>query len=781
MSDIENFDQAVSWTEKDEGPFQKHNRDVFAFKLAIKCCKAGIDKYFAYSEMLSRYKEGGNDPFTERQILKCLTSGYKSNGHAITPKQTTMTRKIEDIDTRPLNEAELAYWNKYGITPEILNKYQVLAVNGYIIGKHKETSTPDNPIFCYHAGKSTYKIYRPEANENQNKFMWIGKKPEKWLFGLDFCQGSQEVFITGGEKDVLTLIGQGKEAFTLNSETATMPAELAEKLKKQYKKIIILYDNDKTGIDHSIEICNEFGFTRGILPVDLKKDISNLIEFGRSMDEIKYESPKTTPAAAKKKYDFFKIILDRESRFNGLKINYIKFNEILYSFGFRRYDIERGNIYIKIKNQIIEEVFKNNIQDQFMDFLKSLPEKINKDVTRESIIEKFISSPAQYFCENRYNFLVPEENIIFNNDTGKEAFIYYKNGFVKCTPQGYELIKYSQLKGFIWKNQILDRDFKKTETSHGIDDFGTYGKFINNIAGQNDARWQSICSIIGYNLHSSTEGKLKATVLTDSKISEKPDGRTGKTLFAKAFMNIKNCCIINGKDWDPRRGFKYQEAKIDTQIICLNDVKNNKRSKFDFEDLFNDITEGVKVEYKNQPPFTIHPKIIITTNKTLDIEGASARDRAIEFEFSEHYSDKLSPEDEFGYWLFGKEFPKEEWIKFDNFMMWCICFYLDKGIIEPPQINLNKRKLLDRTGQEFVEFMNYKIENKQIDTNLEYSKDDLHTEFLEQNSDLKNTYWQFQRNFTNALKYWALYTPGIKNEVKERKSGKGRFITFYDD
>jgi len=285
MNNIEVFDRELEWTIKDVGSFQTGDRNNFVFTLASKLHKKGVDKNNALSEISNRFH---SKDFTTQEIRSCVNSAYKGNGQAIEYKPSAAAQKIQDIVTRPLNEAELAYWNQYKITPEILNKYQVLAVDGYVIGKHKETSEPLNPIFCYRLNKNTHKVYRPLRKEGENKFMWLGKKPENWFFGLEFCKGSQEVFITAGEKDVLTLTGQGKEAFTLNSETATMPANIAEKLKKQYQKIIVLYDNDATGIKGSRKMYEDFGFNRGILPEDIK-DISDLIRAGRSMNEVEFE------------------------------------------------------------------------------------------------------------------------------------------------------------------------------------------------------------------------------------------------------------------------------------------------------------------------------------------------------------------------------------------------------------------------------------------------------------------------------------------------------------
>ncbi len=777
MIDTENFDQIVKWTEEDYGSFQSGSRNDFVFALASKCCHKGIDRQVALREITSRYKE---KDFTYNEIRSSVDSAYKRNGNAKPIEEPKIFKpKISDFTTRDINPDEFEFWRQFQITPQVLAKNHCLAVDHYYIGTLRIESTPQNPVFCYKINNDTYKIYRPL--DKKYKFSWYpeNNKPAGWYFGLDHCRGDQEVFLTGGEKDVMTLSSQGKEAFTLNSETASMPQNLAEELKSRYKRIVVLYDSDSTGVKHSEKICEKFGFVRGILPAGVK-DVSDLIRDGRSLEEIKYEEAKDINPAPQLQMDFYRIKWDKEGNISELKINFDKYDKILYSLGFRRYDVKNDYIFIKIQNQIIEQVTHTKIQDGFMSYLRNLPEKLDKSVTRQMLIEKFKSNPAAYFSENRFTFLSPDSEIIFNSDTKHEAFIYFKNGYVRCSPGKFELVDYKRLQGYIWKNQVIKRDFIMPEKQNlSLKDFGMYGEFIFNISGRKDDRWRSICSIIGYLLHSFTEGKLKAVVLTDSVISEIPDGRTGKTLFAKATGYIKNYCEINGKKFKSAKDFSYQTADLDTQILCLNDVKNSKQHPFDFQDVFNDITEGIEVEKKNKQPFRIFPKIIITTNRTLDIEGASAKDRSIEFEFSDHYSDKLGPNDEFGCWFFSNDWSIEEWSKFDTFMMWCICLYLKEGVIETPHINLNRRKLLDRTNSDFLEFMDEKMKNGEIKIGHEYSKKELHESFLEEYPDNKeiNT-WKLQNNFTKALKTWATYTPGISRNVTEKKSGSNRYIIF---
>ncbi len=292
-----------------------------------------------------------------------------------------------------------------------------------------------------------------------------------------------------------------------------------------------------------------------------------------------------------------------------------------------------------------------------------------------------------------------------------------------------------------------------------------------NVAGKDAERFFSLCSITGYLIHSYFHYKLKAIILTDSKISEKPDGRTGKTLYGKGLSKVRKYTEINGKDFDPVNKHKYQEADFDTQIICLNDVKRN----FNTENVFNDVTEAVKVEKKNKNPFSLRSKLLITANKTMNTDGASAKDRFLEFEFSEHYSNTHSPKDEFGHWFF-TEWSSDEWNRFDNFMAFCVCHFLKKGLIEAKQINLARRKLIDCTSLDFAEFMDNEFSEGRIVWGGEYEKKDIQNRFLHEYEDYNEN-----KKYTNLGTFGRMmsrYAENLAGLVKERRSNGIKLVEF---
>jgi VirE N-terminal domain/Primase C terminal 2 (PriCT-2) len=532
--------------------------------------------------------------------------------------------------------------------------------------------------------------------------------------------------------------------------------------KEQYKKCC---NSKKAGIGINTlfaiaKSCNVLVYDESKKPIGKPKGIAGEI----NKNEIVFYNPQ------------FKTDDEGNQVLKDIKINYVKFTELIYSFGFRRFDIDKEFIYVQLQSNVIKEVTRLQIQDFFFSYLEGLPDALSNGITKKALKEKMYNNPQNFFCDNRLSLLINKEPFIFNEDTKSECFIYYKNGYVKSTKDGYELKPYNQLQGFIWYTQIIQRDFSFLSVeSYSIKEMSVYAQFLYNVSGKNKDNFDSLCSLIGYLLHGYTDVKMKAIILTDSRISDEANGRTGKTLFGNTLRHIKRLTQINGKDFDPTNKNKYQEANLDTQIIFLNDVRSN----FRFEVLYNDITEGITVEKKNKNPFSVKAKMCITTNKTIAIEGSSSKDRSIEFEFADHYNDRYSPEDEFKQRFFSQDWKQKDWQQFDNFMMFCICVFLRCGIIEPQNINLNQRKLLDQTHASFLEFMNEKISNNYLVPGYEMNKQDFHNLFLNEYSELRNDKYRGRlETFTTWMKKFVKYDPRFLDEFKDRKSGDKRYFTI---
>ena len=468
---------------------------------------------------------------------------------------------------------------------------------------------------------------------------------------------------------------------------------------------------------------------------------------------------------------FWNTETDKEGNVKGCRIDHKKYIEFIQTLGYRRFDQGDDFFFVLIKNKVIEEVTKHRIKDEVIKYIESLPDDYLKSegVNRHDLLVKFYTSPAIYFSETKFSLLMPESDLLMNEDTKAESYIYYKNGFVSCTANGYDLKPYNLLDKYIWKNQIKNREFNK------YDPEGMFHKFVFNISGQKEDRFQSLKTLIGYTLHTYYETKLKAINLTDSTISDVAEGRTGKTLLGRGISQIKNLCEISGKDFDPTNKHKYQDCRLDTQIVFLNDI----RKHFQIENLFNDISDHITIDRKNLQPISIKAKMLISSNDTFKVNGASAKDRLIEFELSEHYSNSYSPYDEFGQWFF-TEWSNEEWLSFDNFMMTCISDYLRLGLLEANSINLGKRKQIEHTNRDFVEWMDDKIKNEEIRPEFEYDKKELHNNFLEAYSEYKeDKYLKRQSNFTNFLRTYVSNSDELSDKINERRANGKDYIKFH--
>jgi hypothetical protein len=190
---------------------------------------------------------------------------------------------------------ELVFWQRSGITPEVLEKFRVVSISSFT-ARRKDGKTytvrrkPDQPIFGY-CHPPFVKVYRPFARQ---RFLYLGKKPDEYVFGLEQLPPRGDVlFVTGGEKDVMSLAAHGFAAVCFNSETAHIPPPVIKQLSHRFKHIILLYDTDETGLATShtqAERLKALEVKRLVLPLPGSaeaKDISDFFRLGHTAEELK--------------------------------------------------------------------------------------------------------------------------------------------------------------------------------------------------------------------------------------------------------------------------------------------------------------------------------------------------------------------------------------------------------------------------------------------------------------------------------------------------------------
>jgi len=443
-----------------------------------------------------------------------------------------------------------------------------------------------------------------------------------------------------------------------------------------------------------------------------------------------------------------------------IRIIPFKFKEFLQDHGFYKYQPPGSNnyIFIHIKSNRIDNTTDDLMKDYVLDYLAKLEDL--------SIYNHF-ADKTRYFKDD-FLSLLSYKDISFKKDGSDVAYIYFDNVAIKITPNGIDEIEYDELDGYVWKDQVIKRDFNFCD-----DNDCDYRKFIYNISEHNPQRVQAVESTIGFLLHGyKNMGYCPAVIINDEVISDDPEGGTGKGLFVQGVAQLKKMVTIDGKAFYFERSFAYQLVSADTQILTFDDVKKN----FEFERLFSVITEGITLEKKNKDaikiPFHSSPKIVLTTNYAIKGKGISYERRKWELEFFAHYSKEHTPYDEFGR-LFFAEWDEAEWCKFDNYMVNCLKTYLRTGFITAPFKNLKDRKFEAETCREFVQFLH---ENKHlIPYDTEIISNVLRLEFVLQNPD-------FNRLSHSAWNKWmrlaGKYLTG--QSVREGRRTEGIYFTFKD-
>lgn len=242
------------------------------------------------------------------QLNICIERKEHSNPHTMMMKPCkpplvqppNQLKKMEGkkwykLIEQSFNVKELDYWEQYGIDAKTLQRFHVKSLARYesVSNQGKPFtlgSTHEDPMFAYSMGKFV-KVYRPKS---KLRFLYGGEKVNDYVFGFQQLPSKGDVvFITGGEKDVLSLSAHGFNAICFNSETAQIPENIIEGLQLRFRHIIILYDSDETGIREAkrqTDALAQYKVLSLTLPLQggkSEKDISDFFALGNEAKDLK--------------------------------------------------------------------------------------------------------------------------------------------------------------------------------------------------------------------------------------------------------------------------------------------------------------------------------------------------------------------------------------------------------------------------------------------------------------------------------------------------------------
>lgn len=168
------------------------------------------------------------------------------------------TSKIQ-IEVQDFTDLELKWWGKYGITKEILAKFNVYSCKHVFLNNQLFAKSQQHcPIFGYYGNKyqglELWRCYFPK----RKSFRFITNWPSKKIQGFDQLPKSGKLLvITKSMKDVMCLHSCGITACAPNSENLFVSDSVLEDLKNRFKYIVVLYDSDRPGLHNMAKIRKE--------------------------------------------------------------------------------------------------------------------------------------------------------------------------------------------------------------------------------------------------------------------------------------------------------------------------------------------------------------------------------------------------------------------------------------------------------------------------------------------------------------------------------------------
>lgn len=181
------------------------------------------------------------------------------NRKIVIPKVVKPFKKSDGADIRvsvkPFNKREREWWMKYCIDTDILKKFNVFPIQDIWLNGSKFFSNRNMLVFGYYGGKKDnlemWRIYFP----NRKPMRFLTNWPATMIQGYrQLRKKGDVVVITKSMKDVMCMDSFKIDAIAPNSENLFVSDEVLANLKKRFRKIIVLYDNDIPGIHGMREI-----------------------------------------------------------------------------------------------------------------------------------------------------------------------------------------------------------------------------------------------------------------------------------------------------------------------------------------------------------------------------------------------------------------------------------------------------------------------------------------------------------------------------------------------
>lgn len=662
------------------------------------------------------YHTGLNSPFWTKEQKEKLKNDQERL------KETTSSPLLEAIESHD------------GLSKETLMKFGCGITDHYIDGQ-----TVEALVIPYATG---VQVYTRGPNGKLIR-MWKGSDPKESFMGTSHLQKKRQLLITKSPREMMLLYQELGATFDVIGICSGETEELSDKQKaylksicRNYNQVYVSFDRDtipaeKIAFGFAQKVCDATGtYKREIRLLNIEalcgpgcKDLTDLIKANGTNWIEKLLKDKENNYS-----NYVWNSVTQNNRFwmrderGKLQIDEVRFARTMQRNGFKKSymgDADKPTL-LRDENNILDTVSTHRMADyvvqNILDRYSPIIDYNQTEDGRKPITSRQIRS---VFFKYREKVLNSNITAIFRNedpdvmtDSASEAYLYYKNGVAQVSKKGINMKEYESMPGKVWRSQILQREFNSSVPSGK----GEFEQFVENVAGGDPDRIRSFKSVLGYLIHTyKNKSASPAIILVDEYSSSgHAEGGTGKGLFTQSIKNLRQQRYISGKNIATDSRFLFMDVQPGDQSIFFDDVKE----EFDFQALFNIITDDLQVEakYKNRftIPFAESPKVVLATNSYIQGRGSSFRRRQFTLPFSNHYSDTFKPSDEFGHNLF-EDWSAKEWHNFDYFMIECVQLFLKDGLIRFSSGHYKHRELQQATSPDFADWA-----EKYLETDVEY-------------------------------------------------------------
>ncbi|MFA6292440.1 MAG: hypothetical protein WC637_11690 [Victivallales bacterium] len=489
------------------------------------------------------------------------------------------------------------------------------------------------------------------------------------------------------------------------------------------------------------------------LPVALQSPLapqSLTPAINRLVDVVKNSKPvPATPVPSKPVFDGFWMKDDKGySILPSRLMDFLKDEGFkLYFFGNNGSEKTKSYAFVKSDGNVLKIVSEVEIKRFVSNWI---------EINKPELKSVFAKNLVKYVGKNLFETMFAEFQGKLSRDTRDTVSLYYQNGILEITKDGFQLKPYTELNGFIWSDSIIKRDFIENTNS------GEFEKFFKNVNNNDDERYNKMITAFGYMLHRyKNKADARAIIFNDESLEDERGG-SGKGIIVQAVGKLRRSQELDMRGRE-KSNFIFQGVNPLVDVIHLEDVDK----KFDFGKIFNCITSVLEIENKNQNIISIAfedaPKIVISTNYAVKGNGDSAVRRKAEYELHKHYYKGYSPIDEFGHLLF-EDWTDEEWNRFDTWAVKAVQHYLKNGLIEGETKTTEIKRLIEETSPCFVKFMDEWSKTMHFD--CKYVKSEFYSDFIKDTDSEEKT--ESKNIVSKWLEKWAIYKKYCYHEDQKK-------------